>query len=131
MDNKQNFTKTDKLSRRQQQMIVALLASRSVCDACRVMDISRAQFYTWLKSDDGKFKAAIDEAYQQSTNEGMAALKLNVEKAAGKLVSLIDAEDQNVSLRASVALLDFYLKAVESKELEKRIEALEGGHEKS
>jgi hypothetical protein len=87
-----------KLSRRQQEAIMALLAQRNVEEAARVAGVSPATLYRWLKAPD--FKAAYREARTAGAGQAIARLQ----KASGAAVTILLRVMFNLSAPRSVRL---------------------------
>jgi len=111
------------LSKRQKQFLPLYLELKHIKEACRIFGIDRKTFYCWMKQP--AFAAEIDRLQTEQVSETIAMVKMNLENAALKLVTLLDSKDESIVHRSSVALLDYYQKNIEAAELEKRLRALE------
>lgn len=122
----QNNTKGNnfnELQKRQKQFLPLFLELKNISRACRSFGLDRKTFYVWMKQP--AFAEAVDRLQTEQVAEAVAQIKMHTTSAAEKMIALIDSSDEAIALRASCALLDFYQKAVDNVELEKRLSAVE------
>ncbi len=108
----------EKLSRKQEQTIAALLTCNSITAAAAGCGIAEATLHRWLK--ETTFQTAYREARRQI-----------VQQASGTAVQTLEAVMQDTAAPASArvsaakAVLETAVKAVEVEDLEARLAALE------
>ena len=120
------MTKSDKnkqLTSAQKRVLPFLLSCHSYEDAAQAAGISRKQIYEWFKQP--KFIKELKN--QRSTLiEGVRhILKMSSTKAVYSLTRLLDSDNENVRLRASIAILDQSGKLHDIVDVEERLEKLE------
>ena len=113
----------EKLTRKQDAAIEALLCQPTILEAAKTVGIGEATLRRWLKLDD--FTAAYRGARQQAVESGIARLQSATMAASDALLELLGAESEAVRLRAATAILDYAYKGVEMLDLETRIQSLE------
>ena len=111
------------LTDRQRRVIPFLLASPSLEEACRRARINKTTVYEWLKNED--FRKELKGQRDAVISCALDSLKANIRKATETLVKHLDSSRENISIRAAESIIEFAQKALESEELERRIEALE------
>ena len=115
----------EKLTRKQEQAIAALLAAPSVGEAAQQTGVSEPTLYRWLKHD------AFQTAYRAARREVVRQAVAHLQRASGEAVHTLQAIMGNAeapaSARVSAArtVLDTAIKAVELEDLEARIAMLE------
>ncbi len=115
---------TAELTSRQQLAITEILASRSLEEARRRIRASKGTLYGWLK--DPVFQAELTRQRQAVVEQAFERLKAGLTHAVDKLLALLQAEGQpSLQLRAAQTILEHGIKALELRELEQRLEALE------
>ncbi len=120
---KPDRTESNALSRKQIEAIPCLIGARSLEEGRKKAKLSKATLYAWLKQP--AFTARLEEDRQTVISEALATLRTAVTAAVEKLQDLIDAEAENVQLRAAQAVLDFFFRDREINEIERRLEAVE------
>lgn len=115
----------DKLSRKQEQAIVALIAQPSIPAAANVAGVGDATLWRWLQRPD--FVRAYRDARRQVVEQALG----EVQSATGEAVRTLRAVMSDASappasrVAAARAVLDTALRAVELMDLETRITDLE------
>jgi hypothetical protein len=114
-----------KLSRKQEEAIVALLSTRSVEEAARTCNTPPRTLYRWLSETDfdKAYRAARRKAFSQAT----ARLQHGSSAAASTLLKvMVDASTPaSTRVRAAECILAHAAKAIEIEEIEARVAALE------
>ena len=113
----------EKLTRKQDAAIGALLYQPTILEAAKTVGIGEATLRRWLKLDD--FNAAYRGARRQAVENAIARLQCATGAASDALLELLGAESEAVRLRAATAILDYAYKGVEMLDLELRIQGLE------
>lgn len=115
----------EKLSRKQEQTIAALLTYDSITAAAAGCSVAEATIHRWLK-DDG-FQAAYREARRAIVQHAIVQVQRATAEAVGTLRAVMQDADAPASARVSAAkaILETAVKAVELEDLEARIAALE------
>jgi hypothetical protein len=117
--------KTDKLTRKQEDAIVALVANRSIEDAARACDTPPRTLYRWLKEPD--FERGYRTARRQSFGQSIARLQQGSTAAATTLLKVMvdPATPASTRVRAAEAVLNHAAKAIEIEDIEARLSELE------
>ena len=114
-----------KITRKQEEAIVALLTTRTVEEAARSCNTPVRTVYRWLNEAefDRAYRAARRKAFAQAT----ARLQHGASAAATTLLKvMIDAETPaSTKVRAAECVLAHAAKAIEIEEIEVRVAALE------
>jgi hypothetical protein len=113
----------EKLSRKQEQAIAALLSEATVGAAAERAGVGEVTLWRWLKDD--AFKAAYREARRQVVEKAMAQLQQATWAASTTLLRLLNAGSESVRLRAAEAILNHASRGLELLDFEERITALE------
>ena len=113
----------EKLSRKQEQSIGALLTEPTISAAAAAVGIGEATLRRWMKLDDfiSEYRAARRQVVEQAT----ARLQQASSGAVDTLVRFLEASSESVQLRAAMAILADATSAVELLDLEERLAALE------
>ena len=115
----------EKLSRKQEQLVSALLTEPTLRAACAIVKIADSTAYRWLKVP------AVEEAYRraryETVRQAVAQIQRAATKAVGTLVAVMDEVDAGASARVSAAkvVLELALRGVELEDLVARVAALE------
>jgi len=125
----QSGAKGNTLSKRQRLFLPVFLEVKTVSRACEVFGIDRKTFYVWMKQP--AFVDELERLQAEQIGAAIAALKMNTTTAAEKLVGLLQSKDESIQLRACTGLLDFYLKAIEAAEIEKRLSEIEKNYQQA
>jgi transposase-like protein len=114
-----------KLGRKQEAAIAALLSQRTVEDAARVAGIGARTLFRWLEL------AEFREAYLQARRQAFGQASARLQQATGAAVSvlltlMLDANAPGASrVRAAHSVLDLAAKALELDDIEVRLRHLE------
>jgi hypothetical protein len=114
-----------KLTRKQEQAIIALLSNRTVEDAARACNTPVRTLFRWLKERD--FDAAYRESKRADFGQSIARLHHLSSAAVSTLgkVMLDPATPPATKVRAADSILDHTIKAIEFEDVEARVAALE------
>ena len=121
----QNKTQTEKdgLTARQLRLITFILSTASIEAASKEAKIGRATVYRWLK--EKHFREKLEQKRQELFEEGLSRLKAATDKASQRLIELLDSNNVNIRRLAAKDILSFALKAIETQNLEDRIDRIE------
>ena len=114
-----------KLGRKQEAAIAALLSQRTVEDAARVAGVGARTLFRWMESPEFR------EAYLQARRQAFGQSSARLQQATGAAVSVIltlmlDGNAPAASrIRAAHAVLDLAAKALEIEDIEVRLRLLE------
>ena len=115
-----------RLSARQHQALVSLVAGGNVESAARDAGVSARQVWRWLRDDHFKAALQTEEGYlMQSLRLRLSAL---IDQALDALEDVIEHPDQrgaNVKRLAAVSCIELLLKVRDVTSLEDRLSALE------
>ena len=115
----------EKLTRKQDQAIAALLTCASILDAARQSGVAEVTLYRWLKQEG--FQAAYTDARRAVVQQAI----VQVQQATGEAVETLRAIMQDVNAPASArvsaarTVLETAIKVVELEDVEQRLAALE------
>ena len=116
-----------KLTRKQEEAILALLTTRSVEEAAKTCNAPVRTLYRWLSEPefDSAYRAAKRKAFAQST----ARLQQASSAAASTLMKVMvdPATPAATKVRAAESILSHGAKAIEIEDIEARLEELERG----
>jgi hypothetical protein len=115
----------DKLSRKQEQAIVALIAQPTIPAAAGVAGVSDATLWRWLQRPD--FLRAYRDARRQVVEQSLGEVQSATSEAVRTLRAVMSDDSAPPASRvaAARAVLDTALRAVELMDLETRIADLE------
>jgi hypothetical protein len=115
-----------KLSRKQEEAISALLTQGTLVEAATLAGIGEATLRRWLRRDD--FQAAYRQARREAVSQAVAHLQRVSGEAVDTLRTIMNDDQKPAGARVTAArvILDMSIKAVELEDLEVRIAALEG-----
>jgi len=114
-----------KLGRKQEAAIAALLSQRTVEDAARVAGIGARTLFRWLELREFR------EAYLQARRQAFGQASARLQQATGAAVSvlltlMLDANAPAASrVRAAHSVLELAAKALELEDIELRLRHLE------
>ena len=116
----------EKLSRKQEQGIRALLLQPTLVDAATAIGVDERTLRRWLR-DDAVFQRAYREARRQVVQQAIVQVQQATGEAVETLRQVMQAADAPASAKVSAAktILETAVKAVELEDLEARIVALE------
>ncbi len=118
-----NSSNSVKLTARKKHAIPLVMAARSIEEGCRTAGITRQTWYNWMK-DEG-FVNEVYRRRERVISEALDRLRTSVAGAVEGLVDLVHAEENNIRLRACGEVLDYFMKARELEEIERRVAVLE------
>ena len=120
-----------KLTRKQEEAIIALLSSRNTEEAARACNIPPRTLHRWLT--EPAFTAAYREARRQAYQQSIAVLQKGSTAAATTLLKvMLDlATPASTRVRAAESILAHSAKAIEIEDIEARVEELERAVEKN
>jgi len=115
----------EKLTRKQEHAIAALLLEPTMADAAKSVGIGEVTLWRWLKRED--FQAAYMKAKKKAVTQAVARLQQITSKAVDTLEAVMKDEDAPASSRVTAArvVLETSLKAIELEDLTARVEQLE------
>lgn len=115
----------EKLGRKKEQAIAALLSQRGIEEAARVAGIAATTLRRWLRLPD--FQAEYLQARRDVVLQTNARIQQNSGAAAAVLLKLMvdPATPASVKARASQCILDHANKSLELEDLEVRLQRLE------
>lgn len=115
----------EKLSRKQEQAIAALLSEPTICAAAGRIGVNEATLYRWLQHEE--FQSSYRQARRESVSQAIAGLQQASSEAVQTLRDIMANSEAPVSSRvtAAKAVLELALKAVELEDIEERVTALE------
>ncbi len=113
----------EKLSRKQDAAIGALLSHPTISAAAQSVGLGEATLRRWLKEPDflGAYRATRRDALEHC----VALLQKTGSAAVEALQQSLQAHSEGVRLRAACAILDYSMKGAELLDLETRIAVLE------
>ena len=114
----------EKLTRKQDAAIGALLSQPTISAAARSVGLGEATLRRWLKEPDflGAYRATRRDALEHC----VALLQKTGSAAVEALQQSLQATSEGVRLRAACAILDYSMKGAELLDLEARVAVLEG-----
>jgi DNA-binding MurR/RpiR family transcriptional regulator len=113
----------EKLTRKQEQAIAALLSEQTLATAAERTGVSEATLRRWLKLDG--FVAEYRTARREVVEKATAQLQQASWAASSTLIKLLGSTNDSVRLRAAVAILEQAKKGVELIDFDERLTALE------
>ena len=115
----------EKISRKQEQLIAALLQCPTITAAAKESGISEASVWRWLQ------QPAFEEAYRRARQAAVDQAISQLQQASGEAVETLRAVQTDLGappssrVTAAKAVLEMALKIRESEEMESRLTALE------
>ncbi len=113
----------DKLNRKQEQAIAALLSASSIKAAADVCGMAEVTLWRWLQLPD--FQAAYRAARRQVVERAVSELQAACGEAVEALKRNLTCENPAVEIRAAQIILEQGIKGVELMDLQERVERLE------
>jgi hypothetical protein len=115
----------EKLGRKQEEAIAALLSQRNVDDAARVAGVGVRTLLRWMQLPE--FKAAYREARRAAYGQSIARLQQASSAAATTLLRIMADPNSPPScrLRAADSVLSHASKAIEIEDIDARVTELE------
>jgi hypothetical protein len=116
----------EKLTRRKEQAIGALLTHATLTEAATVLDVDESTLRRWLR-EDTPFQTAYREARRAVVQQAITQVQCATGEAVETLRAVMQDSESPASARVSAAkaILETAVKAVELEDLEARIAALE------
>ena len=114
-----------KLTRKKEQAIAALLSQPSIGGAAKKVGIGEKTLFRWLQLDE--FQRAYKAARRQVIDQTIAQIQTVMSEAVQTLLNVMsdDAAPASAKVSAARAFLDIGFKVVEIEDLESRIEKIE------
>lgn len=115
----------EKLGRKKEEAIVALLSYRTVEDAARSCNKRARTLYRWLAEPE--FRAAYQNARRAAFSQSIGRLQQASSAAVSTLMKVMvdSAAPASAKVRAAAAVLDHAAKGIELEDLEQRLATLE------
>lgn len=115
----------EKLSRKQEAAIAALLSCKTIAEAAKAAGIGENTLFRWLRLDD--FQNAYRKARKDVVSQAIGQIQNGLSDAVKTLQSVMNNKKAPASARVSAArsMIDLGLKGVEIEDLQSRVEALE------
>jgi hypothetical protein len=113
----------EKLSRKKEQAVAALLCQPTLPAAAAEAGVSERTLRTWLRQPD--FAEAFARARREYLEVAISRMQRAAGAAATKLMSLLDAAEDGIALRAALGIIDRAVKGCETLDILVRVKALE------
>jgi hypothetical protein len=115
----------EKLTRKQELLIAALLTAPTIGEAAQIVGVSEPTVGRWLKRPD--VQRAYRAARQQAVAQAITRLQQITGKAVGTLEAILDDEDAPAGARvgAAKAILELTTKSFALEDLRAQIAELE------
>jgi len=113
----------EKLTRKHEQAIAALLSASSIKAAAIEAGIGEATLWRWLQLPD--FQTAYRAARRQIVERAVSELQAACGEAVETLKRNLHCENPAVEIRAAQIILEQGIKGVELMDLQERVERLE------
>lgn len=120
----------EKLTRKQDQAIAALLTCASILDAAQACAVAEVTLYRWLK--DPAFQTAYREARRAVVQHAITQVQRATGEAVETLRSVMQDTTTPASAKVSAAktILEMAMRGVELEDLAARIAALEAAQQR-
>jgi hypothetical protein len=112
-----------KLTPIQERVLPIILSSKTIREGCKIAGISKSCFYKWCDEDEN-FLAEYHKKQGRLATTAFEKLTKSTETACDKLIALMDSQDENISLRASLSVIEQSQILEETRDLLSRIEIL-------
>jgi hypothetical protein len=114
-----------KLSRKMEQAIAALLSQPSISVAAKKVGVGEKTLFRWLQLDE--FQRAYKASRRRIVDQTITQIQSVMSEAVQALLNVMsdDAAPASAKVSAARALLDIGFKVVEIEDLESRIEKIE------
>jgi hypothetical protein len=121
----------EKLGRKQEVAIAALLSQRSIDEAARACGVGARTLLRWLKLP--AFNAAYREARRAAVSQSVARLQQATGAAVSTLLKVMvdPSTPASTRVRAADSVLDHSAKSIELEDIEARLSELERATEES
>jgi hypothetical protein len=115
----------EKLTRKQEQAIAALLVHPTLGEAAQAVGIGEVTLWRWLQRED--FQAQFRDARRQAVSHAIARLQQVSTEAVDTLQAVMKDAEAPAPAKVSAAkgVLDLALRAIQLEDLEARVKALE------
>ena len=113
----------EKLTRKQEQAIAALLSTPTLKDAAQASGVSEVSLWRWMQLPE--FQAQYRTARRQIVERAVSELQAATGEAVETLKRNLHCEQASVEIRAAQIILEQAVKGVELIDLQERVEALE------
>ena len=113
----------EKLSRKQEVAIVALLEESTVAAAARRVGVGEATLCRWQQAAD--FQRAFADARRQLLDRSLTNLRHAGQEAVETLRRNMECGNPSVEVKAASELISWMFKAAEMQEIEDRLNSLE------
>jgi hypothetical protein len=113
----------EKLTRKMEQAIGALLATATLAEAAQAAGVSEATLRRWLKLPG--FRRAFLDARRQVVEGVVTGLQRVATKAVATLERSLDCENPGVEVRAALGIMEQAFRGLELLDLAERVEQLE------
>ncbi len=115
----------EKLTRKQEIAIAALLTVPTIADAAHVASISEPTLWRWLQRKD--FQTAYRKARREAVSQAVAYLQRVAGEAVDTLRVVMRDSQKPASARISAAraVLELAIRGIELEDLEARLQVLE------
>ena len=113
----------EKLTRKQEQAIAALLSEATVTSAAEKAGVGEVTLYRWLKLPD--FVSAYRAARREVVEKAVAQMQQSSWAASTTLIRLLGSGSDSIRLRAAQTILEQANKGLELIDFEERLAALE------
>lgn len=114
---------TASLTDKQLQALPYIVTSPSVSEAAKLAEVARSTLYRWMENDE--FRRELERLRSEALELAHAELKGLMLKATQVVGESMDDANPLVRLRAAQIALSIGLKAVEVKEIQRRIQLLD------
>lgn len=111
------------LTDKQLQVLPFLVASSSLSEAANQAKVGRTTLYRWM--EDHEFRTELERLRSEALDLAHVELKGLMFKATQVIDELLDDSNPLVKLRAAQIALSVGLRAIEVKELQRRVQLLE------
>lgn len=113
----------EKLSRKREQAIVALIDHPTIPEAAKHCGVSESTLRRWMA--EPSFKADLEDARKTIFDRAIELLRAGTIKAAQTLIEKCDSSNDSDAIRAARAVVELYTRAVQLHELDERLKAIE------
>jgi hypothetical protein len=122
---------SEKLGRKKESAVMALLTSRNVDEAARAAGVTPRTLYRWQKEPE--FEAACREARRAAVSQANGRLQQATGAAVTTMLKLMldHTVPASVRIKACECVLDHANKTIEIADIEVRVEALEAAARKT
>jgi RES domain-containing protein len=114
----------EKLARKEQAAIVALLAHPTIPEAAKAAGISETTLWRWLQRDD--FREKYRKAQDKVFDGALASLQGATMQAVNTLLRNLSCKNPSAEVQAARAILHYGLKSHDIFDTDQRIAKIEG-----